>query len=58
MCWDFVSPNCMEVAKHGIPEPPQRNNKRSMDLGALVDNYSWYDKCQFSANLYKKNAEN
>ncbi len=26
-------------------------NKRSMDLGALLDNRSWYHKCQFSADL-------
>ncbi len=25
-----------------------------MDLGALIENYSWYDKWQFSASLYQK----
>ncbi len=25
-----------------------------MDLGALLDNCSWYDKWQFSADLYQK----
>ncbi len=29
-------------------------NNRSMDLGDLLENCSWYDKWQFSADLYKK----
>ncbi len=29
-------------------------NKRSMDLGDLIDNWSWYHKWQFSADLYPK----
>ncbi len=31
-----------------------RVNKRSMDLGSLLDNGSRYDKCQFSADLHQK----
>ncbi len=27
-------------------------NKKSRNPGVLLDNYSWYDKCHFSAELY------
>ncbi len=30
----------------------ENKNKRSKDLGALLDTCSWYDKWQFSADLY------
>ncbi len=36
-------------ALHPVLDP----NKRSMDLGTLLDNSSWYDKWQFSADFYQ-----
>ncbi len=40
---DLISPNVSDIF-----------NKRSMDLGVLLDGCSWYDIWQFSADVYRK----